>query len=78
MTSVNVPERMNELTDGTVGSVDAATGVESGPYRKSRFSREEHLYHLCSFRCFVGSWLLDLAVCFFSNFHSLRLIEERR
>jgi hypothetical protein len=26
MTSVNVPERMNELPEGTVGSVHAATG----------------------------------------------------
>lgn len=26
MTPVNVPDRMNELTDGTVRSVDAATG----------------------------------------------------
>lgn len=28
MTSVNVPDRMNELTDGTVRSVGAATGAE--------------------------------------------------
>lgn len=30
---------MNELIDGTVGSVDAATGVEIGPYRKFRLGR---------------------------------------
>ena len=36
MTSVNVPERMNELAEGTVGSVDAATRAEFGPYWKSR------------------------------------------
>jgi hypothetical protein len=36
MTSVNVPDRMNELTDGTGGSVDAVMGATIGPYRKSR------------------------------------------
>ncbi len=36
MASVNVPDRMNELTAGAVGSVDAATEAEIGPYRKSR------------------------------------------
>ena len=36
MTSVNVPEGMNDLTEGTVGSVDAAAGADIGPYRKSR------------------------------------------
>ncbi len=35
MASVNVPDRMNELTAGAVGSVDAATEAEIGPYRKS-------------------------------------------
>ena len=39
MTSVNVPERMNELTDGTVCSVDAATEAGIGPYRESRVFR---------------------------------------
>ena len=28
--------RVAELTDGTGGSVDAATGAAIGPYRKSR------------------------------------------
>jgi hypothetical protein len=36
MASVNVPARLNELTDGTVRSVDAATRAEIGPYRKSQ------------------------------------------
>jgi hypothetical protein len=36
MTSVNVPDRMCELRDGAVLAVDAATGTETGPYRKSR------------------------------------------
>jgi hypothetical protein len=36
MISVNVPDRMNELTEGTVGSVDAHSGTEIGPYWKSR------------------------------------------
>ncbi len=35
MTPVSVPETMNELTDGTVGSVGAATGAASGPYWES-------------------------------------------
>jgi hypothetical protein len=35
MASVNVPKRMNELTDGTVRSVDAATRADIGPYRTS-------------------------------------------
>jgi hypothetical protein len=35
---VDVPDRMNELTDGTVGSVDAVTEAAIGPYRKSRFN----------------------------------------
>jgi hypothetical protein len=37
MTSVNVPEGMNELTHRTGGSVDTATAADSGPYRKSWF-----------------------------------------
>jgi ABC-type uncharacterized transport system substrate-binding protein len=32
---------LNELTDGTVCSVDAATGAEIGPYRKSRMNRKQ-------------------------------------
>jgi hypothetical protein len=36
MASVNVAERMNELTDGTVCSADATTRAEIGPYRESR------------------------------------------
>ncbi len=36
MTSVNVPDTKNERPEGTVGSVDAATGAGIGPYRKSR------------------------------------------
>jgi hypothetical protein len=37
MTAVEVLGSVDELTDRTGGSVDAATGVEIGPYRKSRF-----------------------------------------
>jgi hypothetical protein len=36
MASVNAPDTKNELTDGTVRSIDAATRAEIGPYRKSR------------------------------------------
>ena len=39
-TAINLLGRLNralnELTDGTVCSVDAVTGAEIGPYRKSR------------------------------------------
>jgi hypothetical protein len=38
MTSVDVPERMNELTDRAGGCVDAATGAEIGPFRRSQFA----------------------------------------
>jgi hypothetical protein len=36
MTAVDVLGRVDELTDGTVRSVDAATGAGIGPYWKSR------------------------------------------
>lgn len=36
MISVNVSEGVNELTDGMVRSLNATTGAEMGPYRKSR------------------------------------------
>jgi hypothetical protein len=39
MTSVNVSERVNELTDGTVRSLNATTGAEMGSYRESRLDR---------------------------------------
>jgi len=36
MTAVDVLGRVDELTDGTGGSVDAVMGAAIGPYRKSR------------------------------------------
>ena len=36
ITAVEVLGRVDELTDGTGGSVDAVTEAKSGPYRKSR------------------------------------------
>src|SRR5262245_51611255 len=36
MTAADVLGRVDELTDGTGGSVDAVMGAEIGPYRKSR------------------------------------------
>jgi hypothetical protein len=36
MTAVEVLGSVDELTDGTGGSVDAVTEAKSGPYRKSR------------------------------------------
>jgi hypothetical protein len=36
MTAEEVLGSVNELADGTAGSVDAATGAAIGPYRKSR------------------------------------------
>ncbi len=36
MTAVEVLGSVDELADGTAGSVDAATGAAIGPYRKSR------------------------------------------
>ena len=41
MTAVNVSEGVNELTDGTGGSVDVATGAAIRPDRESRFNRRE-------------------------------------
>jgi len=38
-TAGNVSGSVNELTDGTVRSVDAATRSGMAPYRKSRFRR---------------------------------------
>lgn len=38
MTSVNVSEGVNELTDGMVRSLNTPTGAEMGPFRKSRVS----------------------------------------
>ncbi len=35
-TAINRSGRVNGLTGGTVCAVDAATGAEIGPYRKSR------------------------------------------
>jgi hypothetical protein len=39
MTAVEVLGRVDELTDGTVRSIDAATVAGIGPYRKSRLMR---------------------------------------
>ena len=39
--AINLSGRMNELTGGTVCSVDAATGTAMGPSRTSRFNLEE-------------------------------------
>ncbi len=39
MTAVDVLGRVDELTDGTGGSVDAVMGLAIGPYRKSRIIR---------------------------------------
>jgi hypothetical protein len=36
MTAVEVLGSVDELADGTAGSVDAATGAAIGPYRRSR------------------------------------------
>jgi len=36
MTVVAALGRVDELTDGTGGSVDAVTDAKGGPYRKSR------------------------------------------
>ncbi len=38
MIAVDVLGRVDELTDGTGGSVDAVMGTAVGPYRKSRLS----------------------------------------
>ena len=38
MTAVDVLGRVDELADGTGGSVDAATGAAIGPYRKFRLT----------------------------------------
>jgi hypothetical protein len=40
MTAVDVLGRVDELADGTGGSVDAVMGPASGPYRKSRLRAE--------------------------------------
>ena len=37
MTVVDMRGRVDELADGTGGSVDAVTGAAIGPYRESRF-----------------------------------------
>ena len=39
MIDVDVLGRVDELTDGTGGSVDAVMGTAVGPYRKSRLIR---------------------------------------
>ncbi len=39
MTAVEVLGSVDELADGTAGSVDAATGAAIGQYRKSRLNR---------------------------------------
>ena len=38
MTAVDVLGRVDELPDGTGGSVDAVMGAAVGPYRKSRLT----------------------------------------
>ena len=40
MTAVEVLGSVDELADGTAGSVDAATGAAIGPYRKSRLKHK--------------------------------------
>jgi hypothetical protein len=42
MTAVEVLGSVDELADGTAGSVDAATGAAIGPYRKSRLKASRH------------------------------------
>jgi hypothetical protein len=42
-TAIKLSGRVNELTDGTVCAVDAATGAEIGPYRKSRLKTAKTL-----------------------------------
>ena len=37
MTAVDMLGRVDELADGTGGSVDAVTGTAIGPYRESQF-----------------------------------------
>jgi hypothetical protein len=39
MIAADVLGRVDELTEGKGGSVDAATGAAIGPYRKSRLKR---------------------------------------
>jgi hypothetical protein len=49
-TSVNVSEEVNELTDGMVRSLNATTGAEMSPYRKSpsrRLSRSGSCRQTC-------------------------------
>jgi tetratricopeptide (TPR) repeat protein len=41
MTAVDELRRVDELTDGTGGSVDAVMGAAIGPYRKSRLTRQK-------------------------------------
>ena len=60
MTVVDVLGRVDELADGTGGSVDAAIGAAIGPYRKSRtrlenplrdrFAANIHLEHIVRVR----------------------------
>jgi hypothetical protein len=38
MTSLNLPERMNELSDGVIRPFNATREGDAGPYRKSRLS----------------------------------------
>ncbi len=40
MIAVDVLGRVDELTDGTGGSVDAVMGTAIGPYQKSRLKGE--------------------------------------
>ena len=42
MTAVEVLGSVDEVADGTAGSVDAATGAAIGPYRKSRLKASRH------------------------------------
>ena len=50
MTAVEVLGSVDELADGTAGSVDAATGAAIGPYRKSRFKDLRLTPRLCLVR----------------------------
>jgi len=59
---------LNELTDGTVCSVDAATGAEIGPYRKSRLKgrlvgREGRPMGKTSASVLLILFLMPMAVC---------------
>jgi hypothetical protein len=46
MTAADVLGHVDELTDGTGGSVDAVMGAAIGPYRKSRLNIRENGHSL--------------------------------